>query len=110
MRVVIADDSVLLREGLARVLADGGFEVVAQAANADELRQAYLVNPYDINGMKDAILEATRADPHELSRRMRAMRKTVTEHDVKDWASGFLSALAEDQQTHRKQVRPARRT
>ena len=40
MRVVIADDSVLLREGLARVLADGGFEVVAQAADADELRQA----------------------------------------------------------------------
>ena len=40
MRVVIADDSVLLREGLARVLAEGGFEVVAQAANADELHQA----------------------------------------------------------------------
>jgi len=40
VRVVIADDSVLLREGLARVLSDGGFEVVAQAANADELRQA----------------------------------------------------------------------
>jgi len=40
VRVVIADDSVLLREGLARVLTDGGFEVVAQAANADELRQA----------------------------------------------------------------------
>ena len=39
MRVVIADDSVLLREGLARVLTEGGFEVVAQAANADELRQ-----------------------------------------------------------------------
>ena len=40
MRVVIADDSVLLREGLARVLVEGGFEVVAQAANADELMQA----------------------------------------------------------------------
>ena len=40
MRVVIAEDSVLLREGLARVLSDGGFEVAAQAANADELRQA----------------------------------------------------------------------
>jgi DNA-binding NarL/FixJ family response regulator len=40
MRVVIADDSVLLREGLARVLSEGGFEVVAQAANANELRQA----------------------------------------------------------------------
>jgi len=40
VRIVIADDSVLLREGLARVLSEGGFEVVAQAANADELRQA----------------------------------------------------------------------
>jgi len=40
VRVVIADDSVLLREGLARVLTEGGFEVAAQAANADELRQA----------------------------------------------------------------------
>ena len=40
MRVVIADDSVLLREGLARVLTEGGFEIVAQAANADELRTA----------------------------------------------------------------------
>ncbi len=40
MRVVIAEDSVLLREGLARVLTDGGFEVVAQTANADELKKA----------------------------------------------------------------------
>ena len=40
MRVVIADDSVLLREGLARVLTEFGFEIVAQAANADELRKA----------------------------------------------------------------------
>ncbi len=40
MRVVIADDSVLLREGLARVLTEGGFEIVAQAADADELRRA----------------------------------------------------------------------
>jgi DNA-binding NarL/FixJ family response regulator len=40
MRVVIAEDSVLLREGLARVLSDGGFEVLAQAANAEELKNA----------------------------------------------------------------------
>jgi len=37
VRVVIADDSVLLREGLAKILVDGGFEVVGQAGNADEL-------------------------------------------------------------------------
>jgi DNA-binding NarL/FixJ family response regulator len=40
VRVVIADDSVLLREGLARVLAENGFEVVAQAGDAYELRHA----------------------------------------------------------------------
>ena len=37
MRVVIADDSVLLREGVSRLLAEAGFEVVGQAADADEL-------------------------------------------------------------------------
>ena len=40
MRVVIADDSVLFREGLARVLADDGFEVVAQAGDGDALLDA----------------------------------------------------------------------
>jgi DNA-binding NarL/FixJ family response regulator len=37
VRVVIAEDSALLREGLARILAEGGFEVAGQCANADEL-------------------------------------------------------------------------
>jgi DNA-binding NarL/FixJ family response regulator len=37
VRVVIADDSVLLREGLARLLSDAGFEVAAQAGDADDL-------------------------------------------------------------------------
>ena len=37
MRVVVADDSVLLREGIVRLLEDGGFEVVAQAGDADDL-------------------------------------------------------------------------
>jgi DNA-binding NarL/FixJ family response regulator/class 3 adenylate cyclase len=37
MPVVIAEDSVLLREGLARLLGESGFEVVAQSGNADDL-------------------------------------------------------------------------
>jgi DNA-binding NarL/FixJ family response regulator len=37
MRVVIADDSVLLREGVARLLAEAGFDVVGQAGDAEEL-------------------------------------------------------------------------
>lgn len=36
---MLADDSVLLREGVARLLAEAGFEVVGQAGNAEELLQ-----------------------------------------------------------------------
>ncbi len=61
---------------------------------AGELRQAFMVNPYDINGMKDAIMTAVRADPSEQSKRMKAMRKTVAEHDVTTGQRTFLDALA----------------
>jgi DNA-binding NarL/FixJ family response regulator len=37
MRIVIADDAVLMREGLARLLSDAGFEVAGKAGDADEL-------------------------------------------------------------------------
>jgi DNA-binding NarL/FixJ family response regulator/class 3 adenylate cyclase len=37
MRIVLAEDSVLLREGIARLLEDAGFEVVAQSGTADDL-------------------------------------------------------------------------
>ena len=37
VRVVIADDSVLLREGIARLLVESGFEVVGQAGDAEDL-------------------------------------------------------------------------
>jgi DNA-binding NarL/FixJ family response regulator len=37
MRAVIAEDSVLLREGVARLLADAGFDVVAQCRDAGDL-------------------------------------------------------------------------
>jgi DNA-binding NarL/FixJ family response regulator len=37
VRVVLADDTVLLREGVARILGEAGFDVVGQAGNAEEL-------------------------------------------------------------------------
>ena len=46
MRVVIADDETLLREGLARLLGEAGFQVVGKAANAEELlRRVQLARP-----------------------------------------------------------------
>jgi len=46
MRVVVADDSMLLREGLARLLADAGFDVVGKAEDARALlRRVELTRP-----------------------------------------------------------------
>jgi DNA-binding NarL/FixJ family response regulator len=48
MRVVIAEDSAVLREGLAGLLTDRGFEVVAAVADADALRAAVAADPPDV--------------------------------------------------------------
>jgi DNA-binding NarL/FixJ family response regulator len=48
MRVAIAEDSVLLREGLARLLADAGFDVLARCRDAEELRHAMRVQLPDV--------------------------------------------------------------
>src|SRR5918993_4104635 len=46
MRIVVADDSMLLREGLSRLLDDAGFNVVAKAENASQLlQQVRLLRP-----------------------------------------------------------------
>jgi trehalose 6-phosphate synthase len=74
---------------------DGALVLSEFAGAADELKQAFLVNPYDIDGMKQTIIDAIRAQPRDLSRRMRAMRKTVKDHDVVDWAESFMGRLAE---------------
>jgi DNA-binding NarL/FixJ family response regulator len=48
MRVMIADDSMLLREGLARLLAEKGFEVVAVVSTGDDLVARVAVDQPDI--------------------------------------------------------------
>ena len=48
MRVVIADDEVLLREGLDRLLTEAGFDVVGKAATPDELRRRVELDRPDV--------------------------------------------------------------
>jgi alpha,alpha-trehalose-phosphate synthase [UDP-forming] len=60
---------------------------------ADELAGAFLVNPHDIEGLKDTIMRAVTVSPAEARRRMRSMRRRVYEHDVAHWAATFLDAL-----------------
>jgi trehalose 6-phosphate synthase len=89
---------------------DGALVLSEFAGAAEELRQAWLVNPYDINGMKTALLDACRADQREVTRRMRAMRRTVSQNDVAAWADSFMEELAAVRPSHGKTVRPARRS
>ena len=63
--------------------------------SADELSGAFLVNPHDIEGLKDTIVRAATISPAEARRRMRAMRRRVREHDVAHWAATFLDALGQ---------------
>jgi len=93
-----------------RYEGDGALVLSEFAGAAEELRQAWLVNPYDINGMKQALLQAYEADPKDIARRMKAMRKTVIEKDVAHWAARFLDELAATRPDHGKSVRPARRS
>ncbi|GAB3155924.1 alpha,alpha-trehalose-phosphate synthase (UDP-forming) [Microbispora hainanensis] len=85
---LVAKEYVACRHDLRGALVLSEF-----AGAADELRQAYMVNPYDIAGMKRAMLTAMRATPHELARRMRSLRRRVATYDVDRWASDFLTAL-----------------
>ena len=85
---------------------DGALVLSEFAGAADELKQAFLVNPYDINGMKDAIRAALSASPRDLARRMKAMRKTVKEHDVVAWAADFMGRLSEVRPAHHKRLHP----
>ncbi|MFS3126861.1 alpha,alpha-trehalose-phosphate synthase (UDP-forming) [Nocardioides sp. Bht2] len=72
---------------------DGALVLSEFAGAAAEFRQAWQVNPYDIDGMKAAILAAVQSPPEERARRMAAMRRYLHGNDVSHWAASFLAAL-----------------
>jgi DNA-binding NarL/FixJ family response regulator len=87
LRVVIADDSVLLREGTARLLAEAGFDVVAQAADADEL--LLRVRSY----RPDVAIVDIRMPPTHTDEGVRAAERIREEHP--DTAVLLLSQVVE---------------
>ena len=74
MRVVIADDSVLLREGVRRLLEEAGFDVVGQAGDAGELlRQVAEKTP-------DVAIVDIRMPPTHTDEGLRAARELRRRH------------------------------
>jgi trehalose 6-phosphate synthase len=79
----------------ARTNNDGALVLSEFAGAADQLKQALLMNPHDIDGLKSTIMRAVELPPRDAARRMRAMRKQILEHDVDAWSADFLRALNE---------------
>jgi trehalose 6-phosphate synthase len=79
----------------ARTNNDGALVLSEFAGAADQLKQALLMNPHDIDGLKETIMKAVKLQPAEASRRMRSMRKQILDHDVDLWSADFLNALKE---------------
>ncbi len=63
------------------------------AGAAAELKQAFLVNPHDITGVKNQLVRALRIDPEDAAKRMRAMRRHLKRNDLEHWAGSFFDAL-----------------
>jgi trehalose 6-phosphate synthase len=78
----------------SRVDGRGALVLSEFAGSAQELRSAYLVNPHDIDDLKEAIQRAVHHREVDQRRRMRSLRAVVGQHDVHSWAESFLSALS----------------
>jgi Trehalose-6-phosphate synthase len=88
--------NLVAKEYVISRVDNGGALVLSEFAGAAaELRQAYLVNPHDLDDLKDTLVRALEVDPADANRRMRAMRRHIRGHDVQSWARHYLSVLKE---------------
>jgi trehalose 6-phosphate synthase len=60
-----------------------------------DLRDAFIVNPFDTDGLADAIGSALDMDPVERTARMQCMRRAVNENNICCWAASLITELAE---------------
>jgi trehalose 6-phosphate synthase len=62
---------------------------------ARELRDAIIVNPYDIESTSEAIAQAVEMDVREIVDRMQRMRRSVKEHNIYWWAGSLIGVLCD---------------
>jgi trehalose 6-phosphate synthase len=79
----------------ARGAEDGVLVLSKFTGAAVELRDALIVNPYDIDGVAEAVHEGLEMSREERRRRMRRMRRQVMDHNIYRWAASVLGDLRE---------------
>jgi trehalose 6-phosphate synthase/phosphatase len=72
---------------------DGALILSEFAGAAQELHQAYLVNPYDVDGMARTLAEALAAPKNERQRRLIPMRNRILRYHAHRWAESFIAEL-----------------
>ena len=77
----------------ARNDEDGVLLLSEMTGAAQELHDALIISPYDIDGFAAAVGQAVEMPVQERRRRMRGMRRAVAGHDVFVWASDILEGL-----------------
>ncbi|MFN6121522.1 MAG: trehalose-6-phosphate synthase [Actinomycetes bacterium] len=77
----------------AQVDLDGVLILSEFAGAAHQMRQAVLVNPFDVRGLEDAIDEAVNGDRRQHRRRMASLVRGVHRDDAASWAEHFLGDL-----------------
>ena len=73
---------------------DGALILSRFAGASHELRDALIVNPYDLAGMAESVRAALEMPPDERRARMIRMRHSVVDHNIYRWAGLLLSELA----------------
>jgi trehalose 6-phosphate synthase/phosphatase len=89
----------------SRVDGDGVLVLSELAGAANELGEALIVNPYDVESMAEAFDRALSMDESERRTRMAALRQRVLSRPVQLWAETFLSTLEQAPRDLRQPVR-----
>ncbi len=77
---------------MAQVTLSGVLVLSEMAGAAEELQEALVVNPFDIDAVASALNRALSMQPDERQARMSALRDRVRTHDVHAWVRSFLTA------------------
>jgi trehalose-6-phosphate synthase len=88
--------NLVAKEYLATRRDEKGVLILSQFTGAArELRDALLVNPYDIDQTADAIRAALEMEPVDIQMRMHRMRELVRDHNIYQWAGNLITELCE---------------